>query len=115
MGQAVVRVFDWVGEDAFTSEQGCLVNFESASYLDNGCAVVLDFSGVKRFTVRFLSFAVGQQYRDYEHRFLDENLSAINMDNLLAQHYSDVVENAKEQYSKGEEEDGVPVCVESAK
>lgn len=93
------RIFDIVGENCITMEDGEKVFALIFPELKAGNSVDMDFSGCKIFVSLFFNHAVGRLLKDFSADDLNRLLSFSNIDAVGKETIQGVIKNAKRYYS----------------
>lgn len=93
------RVFDIIGENCITMEDGEKIYALILPELKAGNSVEIDFSGCKIFVSLFFNHAVGHLLKDFSSDDLHRLLTFSNIDSVGKETIQGVIKNAKRYYS----------------
>jgi hypothetical protein len=96
-------VFEKIGKNAITADDGKLIYNEISHALKGGHDVVLNFAHVEVFASPFFNAAIGRLVNDFSAEILNEKLHFVNLCALGSDILEQVIENAKEYYKEDAE------------
>lgn len=98
-----IKVFDIVGENCITMDDGQKVYDLVLPKLQSGNSVELDFSGCRIFVSLFFNYAIGHLLKDFSSEDLNRLLKISGLTAVGVETLQGVIENAKRYYSMDDE------------
>lgn len=94
-----IKILEYIGDRATDMQQGDQIYNLIVSGFQKKEEVVVDFDGLTTILSTFLNNAIGTLYKDYDSKFLNENLKIKNLcdDDMFI--LRRVIKRAKEFYS----------------